>query len=205
MQRQFWNKESLNRDFVGCETLQNVIAAVSKQFNGKGQVICEVRANELLLTEEEERKFSGTPLAQLNSLEIQAATPQELLDGALESCREYFEQMTKVFERVADQFRSEDTHKAQQSFQKAIKGADWFVQLLTHYKVVHENLRGPVAMSWKAAEFKLLSILNQVLDASERKDFVLLADLLEYEVINCFNQWQELLQNGTEAGVVSKT
>ena len=188
-----WNSDDLVRDFPQANNLGEIIAQLHKTLDSNGEVLCEVRVNDLLLSEDEEDKFSTTPLGDIRNLNVKASTPEGLLQESLDGCKEYLERLSRAFEKTADLYRLEDLSKAHEFYHSCIRGADWFVQLLTHYKVVHQSVEGHLPLEWLSAEARLMQTLNQVLAAYEKKDFILLADLLEYELTTVLEIWRALL------------
>ena len=190
MNTERWTAEQIHADFPTAQNLGQIIQEFTKRIEGKaGQVLCEVRVNDILLSEIEEDKFHSTPLEQIQTIDFKFSGPEQLLSDSLNSCREFIPKLNEAFERAADLFRREDMEKAHAFYRSCIGGADWFVQLLTHYKVVHESLYGSVSSNWMNLEVRLIESLNTVLVAYEKKDFILLADLLEYEVITILQDW----------------
>lgn len=190
-----WTSSEIKSAFPSANNLGDVLGFVSEEITKNGEVLCEVRVNDVLLSEDEEQKYSCTPISEITSLDIKASTPQSLLEGSLQGCRDYLERLAGAFEKTADLFRGEHLHKAHDFYGQCIDGADWFVQLVTHYKVVYQSLRGPVSIDWLQAEVQLMEVLNEVLGAYEKKDYILLADLLEYEVTTVINTWRALLDS----------
>lgn len=188
-----WNRQELAANFPQAETFSQLVDAVSDRIEATGQVVCAVRVNGMNLTEEEETRFQETPVSEIESLNILSQTIQELLDQSLEGCAAYLERLLKAFEECARLFRTDDIQFAHSFHRACIEGSDYFVQLITHFKTVYQTHRGPLTPSWDELEMSLLQCLTRILDAYEKKDYILVADLLEYDLIDIFNGWQKEL------------
>lgn len=192
-----WNQEQIKISFPEAKNLQDVMSSISGNVSQSGSVVCEVTVNGMRLTEEEEARFSYTPVQDIDSLTIRAQDTARLLDTSLDGCHEYLNQLIVGFEKAALLFRSEDLNAAHSFYSSCIEAAQHFIDLITHYKVVHQSVRGALTQDWDNLEGKLRQTLCDILEAYKKKDYILVADLLEYELINNLSCWQALFSRGS--------
>jgi len=193
-----WNSEEIRVLFPNAQNLGEVIVLLSKTVEENGEVICEIRVNDFLLNESDEDRFKSTPVSEIQQVDVKASTPTALLQDSLYDCREYLDRLITAYEKTSELFRKENLNKAHEFYRSCINGSDWFVQLLTHYKIVHQSVYGSLPGDWLDREVRLMEVLNEVLATYEKKDFILLADLLEYEMTTVLQDWRRTL---TELGV----
>lgn len=106
----------------------------------------------------------------------------ELLYDAGKYCGEL---ITAVNEAVG-LFRNANEQEALQSMAEIIDAIQWMVEAIT---AVTDILVNPIDVS------SLNEFLNEMANAIENLDFVLLADLLEYEICPILSSWETILDN----------
>src|SRR5205085_5854262 len=137
------------------------------------EVICEFIVNGIVLSEEDEKKFEGSPFSEIKELEIRSEKPQVLLDESLAGSRQYLEKLLSALETSALLFRKENLQAAHAHHKTCIEGAQWFVQMMTHYKAVYAHLRGGLPEAWGGLETDLAQSLTDLLDAYDKKNYIL--------------------------------
>ena len=191
-----WTIAEISKDFSGCATLGEVIASAEAMAKQENLVVCEVRANGLRLTEEQEAQYKGTSVGELSSFEIKVQKIDALLDESLGGCLDYLAKLSDSMEVASGLFRTEDLVTAHKYYKTCVEGAELFIEMITHYKIVyknaHRNLQTGI-FDWKTHEDRLLDVLGQILDAYKLKNYILVADLLEYDLINVLTLWREEL------------
>src|SRR4051812_35698492 len=88
-----WDGVGLLRDFPETNNLHDLLISASHLIEGAGEVVCEVRVNGVVLSEEDEKRFEYSPTSQISNLKIRSQNPLILLDKSLATCRTYIDQM----------------------------------------------------------------------------------------------------------------
>lgn len=188
----FWTTSDLKKNFPLAQTLGDLIEAVSKWAVSKGRVVCSITVNGIKLRdEEEEKKFSAMKTVEIQEFKIETQTPEALLDESLISCYDHLLRLIEVYEKTAYLFRIQDIAYADKYHETALKGFYHFFEHISNYAVVYTSLRGELTATWKELESKLPAVLSQVLAAYEKKDYHLVADLLEYDLLELLEKWKK--------------
>lgn len=184
MIKTYWTKPEIHEKFAGCETLGEVIKSIEAEFISHGEVVCEIRVNGLVLKEEDEKKFAESKLAEINELMVQTNAPKNLIAQALDSALDYLPKAQTACLECAELYRAGKSADAQQFFQDVVEGCFWILDTVVHMRGAHENLssKNSVSTDWLILEKKFVADLKELLTASEKRDFILTADLLEYEM-----------------------
>lgn len=184
MIKTYWTKPEISQKFVGCNTLSDIIKSIEAEFVSHGEVVCEIRVNGLVLKEEDEKKFAQSSLDEINELMVQTNAPKTLIDQALASVLDYLPKAQAACLDCAEAFRGGDIKAAQQFFQEIIEGCFWVVDTVVHIRGAHENnlKNARINADWIIAEKKFMTDLKILLKANESQDYILTADLLEYEM-----------------------
>jgi hypothetical protein len=189
-----WAKSELTNDFPEANTLQEVIGQLEAKFQLKGEVICEIQVNGIAISEDDEVRLANTPVNDIESLIICSSEPARLIDQALNSCREFIPHVKEACIKTSEALRGTDAAQAQGRFIETMEGCYWLVDTLRH---VRGASRGPGTIAnldqWTKLEEKMAAVVRDVVTAFEGKDYVLVADLLEYELSEAVNGWAGVL------------
>ena len=188
-----WNGEDLRRNFPQSKTLGELVEVTSKQARERGEFVCAITVNGLSINEEQEARFDSTLVDEISEFSIKIQSLSVLLDQSIEECSIFLGQLIKSIETAAEIFRTEDLTRAHQFYKTCIEGTQLFVEMLTHYKVAYQKGFGPVPESWGHFETKLTLALRQILEAYRQKNYILVSDLLEYEICQVLSDWQKEL------------
>jgi hypothetical protein len=102
-----------------------------------------------------------------------------VLQESLLSVTEYLPRMLQAIEEMIGDFRSSDEGKGIGLFLQAIDGLSWIHDISKGQQDYLEQVAGEMK-GLQVHEYQVL--LKQLLEALGEKDYVLLADLLEYEI-----------------------
>jgi len=189
-----WSSQDLTRDFPSALSLKNVLDQVTQQVEEAGEVVCEIRVNGIILSELEEGRFAENPREEIQSLSIKSQNPMKLLDESIEGCSDYIGKILTAIEKASFLFRTTDVAGATDYHAKCIEATEHFVEMITYFKIAYQSLKGGLPPSWLNLEKSMLSSFTQILDAYENKNYILVADLLEYDLSNIFASWRHELR-----------
>ncbi len=189
-----WANTELSTEFPQAKTLSEVIGELEATFQLKGEVICEIQVNGIAISEEDEVRLGATPVTDIESLIICSSEPARLIDQALGSCREFVPHVKQSCIRTSEKLRGTDAAGAQTQFIETIEGCHWLVDTLRHIRGASKNSpTSPGLDQWTAHENKMAGVVRDVVTAYEAKDYVLVADLLEYELSEAVAAWETVL------------
>lgn len=189
-----WSKSQIDRDFAGCQALGEMIAHIEKKLAVSQQVVCQVRVNDMLLIGKDEQKFADTPIADIQTLEITYRNSEFLLRDSLQSLMAWLAEFNHAILNAADEIRSADMNSTAYSFTRVVSSAEWFIDAL---QAVKAHIL--VTPEWAACEERFVKALKELETGYTAQDNILVADVLEYEVSSCLDQWREILSKVTPA------
>jgi hypothetical protein len=195
MMTSVWDKSEVEKQFGECRDLREVIAKLERDFSDRGEVICEIRVNGMLLNEADETGFAGSLLNEIQSLAVGTQRPDSLIHDALNSAFEYLPRLRAACEPTADLFRTGDHRQAQARFTGIIEGCQWLVDTVCNVRQAGENIGHPIhdKTIWTAAEEGFTNVISEILSAFQKRDFVLVADIIEYDLDNALESWLQVL------------
>lgn len=179
--------------FSGCENLQQLIGQIEGQARGRGRVVCGISVNGMKLSEQDEMRLAETELKDIDFIEVETEDPVHLVRSTLESQLALINEIERVGLACSNAFRGLDLSQAESLLLSLLDGCRWLTDSLM-------ALRGAEAwwetnetdrVHWGHAENEFRRVTKEVLGAVEAKDFILLADLLEYDLANSLGQWRD--------------
>ena len=132
-----------------------------------------------------------TSITSIELLELELAHLGDLLANNLANAKEYLEKLIPGFQKAADLFRMGNEQEAHKFYLHILDGIDWFSQVVLN--IVKSRGNQVEGQSLGDRQEKLTGLMAQMLEANQNQDWVMLADLLEYEMIPFYKDWQETL------------
>jgi hypothetical protein len=179
--------ETQDPSFQG-ETLGEVLNAILKSRQDSYIRRIWLDGQEVSSTTQDTLRTSATSVGLLT---LELAHLKDLLANNLVNAKEYLEKLIPGFQQAADLFRMGNEQEANKYYLQILDGIDWFSQVVLTIVNAQENeAEGP---SFEGRQKKLTDLMAQMLEANQNQDWVLLADLLEYEMVPFYTDWQEVL------------
>jgi hypothetical protein len=130
---------------------------------------------------------------------MEKATIEPIFYDSLESVVEYIPKMLGAIEEMVEAFRRSDEGKGTRIFLQAIDGLQWIHEIVSGQHAYLKN-HFNISISDDLAVHHLQESLQQLLEAMEQQDYILMADVLEYELSpylqrvwkNTAEMWEEL-------------
>ena len=134
-----------------------------------------------------------TSITSIELLELELAHLGDLLANNLANAKEYLEKLIPGFQKAADLFRMGNEQEAHKFYLQILDGIDWFSQVVLN--IVKSRGNQVEGQSLGDRQEKLTGLMAQMLEANQNQDRVLMADLLENEMIPYYEDWQETLSH----------
>jgi hypothetical protein len=134
--------------------------------------------------------------SDINSLEVELANLKDLVATNLANALDYLKKLIPGFEQAADLFRAANEQEANKYYLQILDGIDWFSQVVSVIMSPDEGeteLPDTYDESLEVRQKKLTDLMSQMLEANQNQDWVLLADLLEYEMVPFYKDWEKIL------------
>lgn len=188
--------EELVSHFGPHTELGEVISRLESQTWQKGRVITEVRVNGMYMSEHDEKRLSSATVEEIKTLEVKVADPHKL---ANESVLSAVDRIPKIIEgslQVADLLRLGRLNEGQKILKDLFSACQWLSDVLALVKKsIFERIQdSEFKKRWLEAESQYASHVFELLNAFERGDYVVVADVLEYEITTVMDKWLELLR-----------
>ena len=180
--------EQKESEFKG-ETLEAILDMMVK--NTPGSYIRRIWLDQQEFPSDDRETLQKKP-ADINSLEVELADLKDLVATNLSNALDYLEKLIPGFDQAADLFRTGNEQEANKYYIQILDGMDWFSEVMNVVMSSEGEGQEP-ENSLRIRQAKLTDLMSQMLEANKNQDWVLLADILEYEMIPFYKEWQTIL------------
>ncbi len=180
--------EQKESEFKG-ETLEAILDTMVK--NTPGSYIRRIWLDQQEFPSDDRETLQKKP-ADINCLEVELANLKDLVATNLSNALDYLEKLIPGFDQAADLFRTGNEQEANKYYIQILDGMDWFSEVVNVVMSSQGEGQEP-ENSLRIRQAKLTDLMSQMLEANKNQDWVLLADILEYEMIPFYKEWQTIL------------
>ncbi len=175
--------------------LGDLLDAIQKDKLEKGQFLFKIKVNDQDI-EFGSPEFRDTPVANIQKLEIETSSLASMVNENIDNGVLYLSKLTPGLEQVAAMLRDGQHQEANSILLDIVDGVDWFSQLIElviqakGLDVENTQYNGKNLLERKT---QLVGLTESILSSFQAKDWVKLADLLEFEFLPYYNDWAEVL------------
>ena len=180
--------EQKESEFKG-ETLEAILDTMVK--NTPGSYIRRIWLDQQEFPSDDLETLQKKP-ADINCLEVELANLKDLVATNLSNALDYLEKLIPGFDQAADLFRTGNEQEANKYYIQILDGMDWFSEVVNVVMSSEGEGQEPED-SLRIRQAKLTDLMSQMLEANKNQDWVLLADILEYEMTPFYKEWQTIL------------
>ena len=179
-------------DFEG-ETVSAILDSMVQQT--PGSYIRRIWLDDQEFPSDDREALQKKP-SDIDSLEVELANLKDLVATNLANALDYLKKLIPGFEQAADLFRAGNEQEANKYYLQILDGIEWFSQVVS---VIMSPDEGETELpdtddeSLEVRQKKLTDLMSQMLEANENQDWVLLADILEYEMVPFYKDWEKIL------------
>jgi hypothetical protein len=134
--------------------------------------------------------------SDIDFLEVELSNLKDLVATNLVNALDYLKKLIPGFMQAADLFRSGNEQEANKYYLQVLDGIDWFSQVVGIIISPDEGKMGLPDSdneNLQVRQEKLTDLMSQMLEANKNQDWVLLADILEYEMVPFYKDWESIL------------
>ena len=131
--------------------------------------------------------------SDINSLEIELANLKDLVATNLSNALGYLENLIPGFQQASGLFRMGNEQEANKFYIQILDGMDWFSEVV-NIVMGSQGQGSDSEVILSERQDKLTGLMSQMLEANKNQDWILLADILEYEMAPFYKEWQDILK-----------
>jgi hypothetical protein len=186
----------------GVRSFGELMACVARQAEREGARILKVKLNGEDVTGKDHSLLDSLPLDQIQEIEVDTGDPKVLARSSLYSVADFLEKLLNDLQDTAELLRLGYGERANQRFLRCIDGLQVFMHSLESCRrllgISFELLFVPAGQEGDAITVaenrrRLFEVLDSMIEAQTNQDWVLLADLLEFELVPVLEDWRQII------------
>jgi hypothetical protein len=193
------NEEHIPVDFSHLRSLEEALVELNDRFMPAGEQLFQVRINGEFFSERYPRESRYMELKEITSLDLKTLPDSDMARMILGEAIQQGEILCQAIEKSARLFRVSAEDEANHYFAQVLEALRWLLITGGNASQVlqGEGGGGGGTGGGQIAGFfhNLQSLLDEMTNIGEDEDYILLADLMEYELLPMVREWQEILKN----------
>lgn len=176
--------------------LEEVIIKLMADKIQANNVITAVRLNGEFYSEKVPHDASKVPIRDIRTLEIETMSLEEVAWHFLIQSARQLDLLKENAKQVSELFRVADQSEANEQYAAFLESLRLFIQMLNEVQAILNLDFAPIAYKDGTIETKveaLLNLIDRMHKVQEEEDWVMLADLLEYELVPLLEEWKSIL------------
>lgn len=174
----------------GFENLEQLLIKVMEDKHLTGRIVTDVMVNGEPFSEIYPHQAEDVETSEIESVEIVSMPTSEM---AVNITRELYKVVTLMdhgARRVAELFRKADDGEALEVYQDLLDVTRDFMGMVG---VLRGEFSLKKSVSFNESAEELSSLFSEMVEVIENEDWILLADLLEYEFIPAVERWKKVV------------
>ncbi len=191
------NDEKVPVDFSHLHNLEEVVTEIQERFIPPGQQLFQLHVNGEFFSERYPRESRYVDIGEISRLEVKTISEEEMARLILQDAACQADTLLAGMEQCARLFRVGTEEEANHRFAQVVEALRWLLRTgESACQVLKPDLqkilsrRGPMSRYLGDLE----DLLEEMLEISEDEDYVMLADLMEYELLPMVREWQGILR-----------
>lgn len=181
----FINNKKFKEEKYKDLTLPELLEEFKSKFDD--EIIHSIQINEVEVNEKY-LKESLIDKDEINKIEFFTKKTSSLINETLDEANEYLPKLRKGTEQTASLFRNSD-NEAIKNYHLILNGLEWYIEALSQITSLINN------KNYYQKGQKMINEINKTLSdlmvAYNKEDFVLVADILEYEIVDIIENLYE--------------
>lgn len=176
-------------------SLGRVFSDIENDLRSTNQVVCRYIVNGLEINECDEARFSSVNLNEIETLEYLTENSRDLISLVLKGWIDSLPELMKKTENLTKRMRVQGLSGLLKPIHDLVQNCEFLIDSIMTIKLtMGDQFLGTSLVDWSKAENLSKQAVTEAVRAMENKDFVLLADILEYDLNNVLQMWLEHLQ-----------
>lgn len=187
------NQSDLLKIFSVETDLDRIIKHYEVEFEKQGEVICRININNAPLSEEDEQRMSDFPLSKISTFEIETENPNQLFADVVSYWKSHLPVLIETSDSLAQNIRFRGLEKNAATLSQFIDQCHMLVNSLNSIHSLCQHRELPLPERWSPSELKLWMAFNSLLDSFGAKNTNDMADSIEYDLADAFQNWFEII------------
>ncbi|MHB8068408.1 MAG: hypothetical protein ACYDIC_10965 [Desulfobaccales bacterium] len=191
------NDQSLPVDLSHLRNLEEALMELNEKFIPTGEQLFQVQINGQFFTERYPRESRYITLGEVSTLDLKTVTDTDIARSMLGDAALKVQTLVQALEKGAALFRLAAEDEANYYFAQVLDALRWLLQTgegacqVLDVDIAKECSPKIGNVSDLIKRFQ--DLLDEMLQVYQEEDYILLADLMEYELLPMVQEWQKIL------------
>jgi hypothetical protein len=200
------NGLTINETCDGSANLEDVLVRLSRIELSENHLVGVVKVNGEEFSESYPGQAKEIGVEEIRELEITTVSLEKLVSAAIKDCTVFLERIVESVQKTAELFRMSDEAEANEYFAKVLESIRALLKFIdttrntinwdSHTPVYNGQ---PIQKEWES----LLELVSEMQVTQEEGDWILLADMLEYELAPVLSRWMGIFKGKAENDKIS--
>ena len=193
-----YRRNDLLRKYFNCNSAKEMLSEVFSDLEKNNKVVCAVYVNGQELSDEGQKNID-MEIEEVDFLEIEYCDHFDFYAEFLDSTKSFLQDLIAICPHMSQALSEANYQVFHKMFTDFADSMESFISAL--YFVQNESGQKIAEDKWKAQEKRLSAVLQQMLDAYSDSDYVVLADLIEYEMMDDLKVWYKIIDRLSKKGM----
>ena len=182
----------MDMNMAAFSNLEEILVQVIKDDYLEKRVVTDVLLNKEPFNEIYPHQAEDIEVSEIDSLEIQTVPLNEMAGNVAEELHKVLHIMSEGSRQIAQLFRQADDAEALEMLQDLLEVTREFLGMVG---LLRYEYTSPGTDSISDRIETISSLLGEMIEVLENEDWILLADLLEYEFLPTVKDWEGVIGN----------
>ena len=191
--------QQTNMNMNNFDNLEELLVGVMNDHYLENRVVTDVLVNQESFSEIYPHQAEDMDMEEVNRVEIKTVQSSQMGVNIANELSKVIELMKEGGRRVADLFRQAEDSEALETYQDLLDVTRDFLGMIS---LMREEFDLREQKSFNQAMEELSDLVSELLEVQENEDWILLADLVEYEFLPVVDKWKKVvvqLQEGVQS------
>lgn len=180
--------------FNDFENLENLLDEAMKFEGLNERIVTDVLVNNEHFSEIYPHQAEDIEMDSVDKVEIISVPQKTMIQDILGELNKVTTLMEKSSQRIAELFRQADDGDALEMYYDLLEVVRNFLAMIS---LLHDHKNIAFGQDGSLVLEKFSSLLGEIIEVQENQDWILMADLLEYEFNPIMQEWKNFIDNMT--------
>lgn len=187
------NGKQITHNFANTQNVYELLPLIKRSLLAETEIIIEVAINKQPVYIKNKDELCRLKLTNVSELSLKTSSNYEIILETIQTMPKYINNINEKVMLTVMLYQKGQMSLGDSLLEDIIENLDVFIQLISqiHQALVvgcHSRLDNKTTI--KDLEIHLLSVLKAIIRAKQVEDYVMLTDLLEYELRANLTQWK---------------
>lgn len=175
-------------------TFEDFFNIINKELDKNKRVIVQIKINNELMKDGKQFTFFKKDCTNINSVDIETKEKEKIINENLISFKEQCDVIINNIDKAVENYRVGDEKKSHTYFSNIIEGVRWFNHgleiIISFLRIDFKDFKINGITIYDRVE-ELSTIIDSLSQSQNSKDWIMLADQLEFELKPQIESWKE--------------